>query len=297
MDTIGYQTKPVTPQNLDNVFDTINSLLAGSNKKLLIVENDDALRNSIAQLLDLDDVNITTASAGQEAYHLLQSERFDLMVLDLGLADISGFELLEKIQENPALARLAVIVYTGRELTKEEETILKKSAKTIIIKGSKANERLLDEVTLFLHHIDAHLPEDQRHKPRIRHDKEELLQDKIVLVVDDDMRNVFALSNVLEEKGMTVVIAENGKEALKRLDSQKDIDIVLMDIMMSEMDGYETMRRIRQQPEFRKLPIIALTAKAMKGDRQKCLDAGANDYLPKPLNIDKLLSLLRIWLY
>jgi tubulin-specific chaperone A len=192
---------------------------------------------------------------------------------------------------------LPIIVYTGKVLTKEDEMQLKQYAESIIIKGVRSEERLLDEVTLFLHRIESDLPEVQQQKLRMLHDKEMVLFDKTILMVDDDIRNVFALSSVLEEKGMTTIIAENGKDALELLQDHPDIDLVLMDIMMPEMDGYEAMKEIRKQPQFSKLPIIALTAKAMKGDRQNCIDAGANDYLSKPVDIDKLISLLRVWLY
>jgi tubulin-specific chaperone A len=219
------------------------------------------------------------------------------MVLDLGLADISGFELLETIKTDVIASHLPIIVYTARELTKDEELRLKKHAESIVIKGARSQERLVDEVTLFLHRIEANLPEAQQKKLRMIHDKEEVLNGKTILMVDDDIRNVFALSSILEGQGMSVLVGENGKEALELLEQNPEIDLVLMDIMMPEMDGYETMERIKNQPRFSKIPIIALTAKAMKGDRQKCIDAGANDYLAKPVDTGKLLSLLRVWLY
>ena len=263
----------------------------------LIVEDDKATRLSMLELLGGGDVDITTAKTGEEAYTLLKSNAFDCMVLDLGLADISGFELLEKIHSDAAMSQLPVIVYTARDLTKEEEMKLKKHAESIIIKGARSQERLLDEVTLFSHRVEAELPEAQQKKLKMIHDKEAVLEGKTVLMVDDDMRNVFALASVLEEKGIHVLIGENGREALELLNTHPNIALVLMDIMMPEMDGYETTQEIRKQPRFRNLPVIALTAKAMKGDRQKCIDAGANDYLSKPVDADKLLSLLRVWLY
>nr|ABD75783.1 putative signal transduction histidine kinase [uncultured bacterium] len=297
MGAIGYLTKPVTLDILNDAFNTIEETISQTIKKLLVVEDDDTMRASMLELLNGEDVDITPAATGEKAYHLLQSERFDCMVLDLGLTDISGFGLLEKIKADATMSHIPIIVYTGKDLTKEEETKLKQHAESIIIKGVKSPERLLDEVTLFLHRIESDLPEAQQKKLRMLHDKEMVLTDKTILMVDDDIRNVFALSSVLEEKGMTIVIGENGKEALELLKNNPGIDLVLMDIMMPEMDGYEATRQIRKQTQFSKLPIIALTAKAMKGDRQKCIDAGANDYLSKPIDIDKLLSLLRVWLY
>jgi len=297
MGAIGYLTKPVTPEILNDAFNKIEETISQTIKKLLVVEDDDTMRVSMLELLSGGNVDITPAATGQEAYNLLQSERFDCMVLDLGLSDISGFELLEKIKAEATMFHLPIIVYTGKDLTKEEEMKLKQHAESIIIKGVKSPERLLDEVTLFLHRIESDLPEAQQKKLRMLHDKEIVLTDKTILMVDDDIRNVFALASVLEEKGMTIMIGENGKEALELLNNNPGIELVLMDIMMPEMDGYEATREIRKQPKFSKLPIIALTAKAMKGDRQRCIDAGANDYLSKPIDIDKLLSLLRVWLY
>lgn len=297
MGAIGYVTKPVTLQNLDDVFHKIRDMLTHTEKALLIVEDNETMRTSLCELLSGSDVQITAVASGEEAYRLLQSASFDCMVLDLGLADISGFDLLEKIKRDTRLMALPIIVYTGKELTKDEELRLQKHAERIIIKGVKSPERLLDEVTLFLHRLQSNLPQQAQKKARMLHDKEGVFAGKIILVVDDDMRNVFALSSVLEGKGMDVLVAENGKEALEQLDEHPEADLVLMDIMMPEMNGYETMQRIRSQARFEKLPIIALTANAMKGDRQKAIDAGANDYLSKPIDIDKLLSLLRVWLY
>jgi len=297
MGAIGYVTKPVNIQNLHDVFQKIEEILTHTEKSLLIIEDNEAMRASLCELLSGNDIRITAAASGEEALHLFQQGSFDCVVLDLGLADVSGFDLLEKIKRDVNLMALPIIVYTGKELTKDEELRLQKHAESIIIKGVKSPERLLDEVTLFLHRLEADLPEHLQRKVRMLHDKEEVFKKKIILIVDDDMRNVFALSSVLEGKGMEVLVAENGKEALVLLNTHGGIDLVLMDIMMPEMNGYETMQQIRSQARFEKLPIIALTAKAMKGDRQKAIDAGANDYLSKPIDIDKLLSLLRVWLY
>ncbi|MCP4401380.1 MAG: response regulator [bacterium] len=297
MGAVGYLTKPVTLDKLRNAFTAIEENLAKTLKKVLIVEDNETMRISMLELLSAEDVVITTADTGQEAYDLLQAEPFDCLVLDLGLADISGFDVLEKVKMDAALFHLPIIVYTGKELSQQDEKYLKQYAESIIIKGVKSPERLLDEVTLFLHRVETDLPGVQHKKGRIFLDKEEILEGRTILMADDDIRNVFALSSVLDEKGMKTLIAENGKEALELLEANPEIDLVLMDIMMPEMDGYEMMQAIRTQPEYNKLPIIALTAKAMKGDRQKCLEAGANDYLSKPVDTDKLLSLLRVWLY
>jgi len=219
------------------------------------------------------------------------------MVLDLGLPDMTGFQLMEEMRKIPSLQTLPVIVYTGRDLTKKEETQLKRMAKTIIVKDVRSPERLLDETALFLHRVQARMPEQQRKILEKLHETDEVLSNKKVLVVDDDIRNIFAMTSLLERHNMTVYSAENGKDAIEVLRGNQDIDIVLMDIMMPEMDGYDTMHEIRKVPKFKALPILALTAKAMKGDREKCIEAGATDYISKPVDTEQLLSLLRIWLH
>jgi CheY-like chemotaxis protein/signal transduction histidine kinase/methyl-accepting chemotaxis protein len=297
MGAIGYLTKPVSLERLYDVFAAIENALTHELKKLLVVEDDDTTRISLYELLKSDHVEITTASTGAEALMRLQTETFDCMVVDLGLGDMTGFQLLERLETDAAIAPLPIIVYTAQELTKDEEVQLKKHAESVIIKGVRSPERLLDEVTLFLHQVTARLPEAQQQRLRRLHDKDQMLSAKTILMVDDDVRNLFALSSVLEEKGLTVEMAESAKDALALLERHDGIDLVLMDIMMPEMDGYEAITHIRSNPQFRQLPIIALTAKAMKGDRQKCIEAGANDYLSKPVDIDKLISLLRVWLY
>lgn len=297
MGAIGYLTKPVTLEQLHSAFRTVEEMISKHLKHLLIVENDEIMRLSMVELLGGRDVEITTAHSGEEAVQLLGSIRFDCMVLDLGLEEMSGLELLEHMAHDGQFAHLPVIVYTARELTKEEETRLKQYTESIIIKGAKSQDRLLDEVTLFLHRVEADLPEVQRKKLQRLHNKEAVLNGKTVLLVDDDMRNVFALSHVFEGKGIRVLVAEHGKEGLEMLSQHPEINVILMDMMMPEMDGYETISAIRSQPQYHALPIIALTAKAMKGDRQRCIDAGASDYLAKPVDPDKLLSLLRVWLY
>ena len=293
-----YFMKPVSTQDLDVIFADLEEQPSNGIKRILIVEDDSIARQSEAELLKNDTVEVVTASSGQKALQHLEETSFDCLVLDLGLSDMSGFELLKRIKQNPEMASFPIVVYTGRELSNDERALLEEYAESTIIKGARSQERLLDEVTLFLKKIESELPEEQRRKPRMNHNKDAVLHDKTILIVDDDLRNVYALANVLDDKGLNVLVAENGENALEQLDENaSEIDLVLMDIMMPEMDGCETMQRIRKQTRFKKLPIIALTAKAMKGDRQKCLEAGANDYLSKPLDIDKLFSLLRVWLY
>jgi CheY-like chemotaxis protein/HAMP domain-containing protein len=297
MGAIGFLTKPVSMEGLEFAYSKIDKTISKDLKKLLIVEDDETMRESMLELIGNGDVSVATADSGEKALKLLKSNDFDCMILDLGLSDISGFELLEKINKNDKIDEIPIIVYTGKELTKKEESGLRKHAESIIIKGAKSPDRLLDEVSLFLHRVETNLPEEKQAKTNIVHDKSEVYKDKKILLVDDDIRNIFALSSILEEKEMQIIVAENGHEALSALEKNKDVDLVLMDIMMPEMDGYEAMQRIRKQNKFSKLPIIALTAKAMKGDRQKCIDAGANDYLSKPIDVEKMLSLLHVWLY
>ena len=210
---------------------------------------------------------------------------------------MSGFDLLEKVKSDPENHDLPIIIYTGKELTAEEETRIKKYAETIILKDVKSPERLLDETALFLHRIEAKLPEQKRKMLEHLHDADSVVSGKTILVVDDDVRNIFSLTSVLEDHGMVVRFAENGKQAIEQLKKNPSIDAVLMDVMMPEMDGYETTKVIRGMEQFRALPIIALTAKAMKGDREKCIAAGASDYITKPVDTEQLLSLLRVWLY
>jgi CheY-like chemotaxis protein/signal transduction histidine kinase len=297
MGAVGYFTKPVSMEQLDKAYGAIEQIISRKAKNLLLVEDNEAQKKAITELIGNGDIHITSVSTGQEAYDQLLSGKFDCMILDLGLPDMSGMELLEKIRNDESIMRVPIIVYTGRDLTKEEKMTLDEYAEKVIIKGAKSPEKLLDETTLFLHRVEADLPEHQRKMLRMIHDKESILKDKEVLLADDDMRNVFAISNTLEEKGMKVLVAKNGKEALECLETKPDIDLVLMDIMMPEMDGYEAIREIRKKDNLKNIPIIALTAKAMKGDRSKCIEAGANDYLAKPVDTEKLFSMLRVWLY
>ncbi|MFB5762977.1 response regulator [Paenibacillus medicaginis] len=297
MGAIAYLKKPSTKESLDKAFAQISSYMDSKLKRLLVVENNDTQRQSIIELIEHDDVAITAVSTGKEALDELKSQHYDCMVLDLVLTDMTGFDLLDRIRDDESLSDLPIIIYTGKELDSKEEMRLRKYAESIIIKDVKSPERLLDETTLFLHRVEANLPEDKRRILQKLYNKEELFEGKNILLVDDDIRNIFALSSVLEGYRMNVTFAENGKEALELLQGDTKFDLVLMDMMMPEMDGYETMGHIRNMPEYERLPIIALTAKAMKEDRAKCIEAGASDYVKKPVQTDQLLSLMRVWLY
>ncbi|HET9985338.1 MAG TPA: response regulator [Longimicrobiales bacterium] len=294
---VSYVEKPVTKEALDEAFERIRSIMDQRVKNVLVVEDDEAQRKSIAELIGDEDVEITAVETAEQAFERLAERRFDCMVLDLGLKDMTGFQLLERIRSGAAATELPIIVYTGKELSPAEDTQLRRLAETIIIKDARSPERLLDETALFLHRVEARLPEHKRRMLERLHAADDVFAGKKVLVVDDDIRNIFALTSALEEYGMEVAFAENGKDALERLRERPDTDLVLMDVMMPEMDGYETTRAIRELPAFRTLPVIALTAKAMKGDREKCIAAGASDYITKPVDVDQLLSLMRVWLY
>jgi len=292
-----FVTKPTTTDGIGAALNRIKEYSEPRRKQLLVVEDNPAEQLSIRELLGYDDVDVTVAATGKEALALVNEKQFDCAVLDLRLPDMSGFEVLEQLREEAEARDLPVVVFTGKELTAEEDARLHTLARSVVVKDVESPERLLDETALFLHRIVSDLPvEKQRMLDRL-HRSDEALVGKQVLVVDDDVRNIFALSSVLERRGMTVLTAGTGREAIKTLEETPDVAIVLMDIMMPEMDGYETMQVIRQNPAFRRLPIIALTAKAMKGDREKCLEAGASEYLAKPVNTDQLLSALRMWLH
>ncbi len=292
-----FVTKPTTPEELEGALSRIKEYAAPRRKRLLIVEDNPAEQFTIRELLGHDDIDVSVVSTGKEALAAVQEREFDCMVLDLRLPDMSGFEILETMRDTPELSDLPVVVFTGKELSPEEDARLHTLARSVVVKGVESPERLLDETALFLHRVVADLPpEKQRMLDRL-HRSDDALIGKKVLIVDDDVRNIFALSSVLERRGMTVLTAGTGREAISTLESTADLGIVLMDIMMPEMDGYETMQVIRQNPAFQRLPIIALTAKAMKGDREKCLEAGASEYLAKPVNTDQLLSALRMWLH
>jgi CheY-like chemotaxis protein/signal transduction histidine kinase len=294
---IGFVTKPVSAEQLDQVLDSIGAVIDRKDKRLLVVEDDETEAMSVAALLSTDGLDITIAHSGSAALALLAQRQYDCMVLDLGLSDMSGFELLDQLQERQCAPHMPVIVHSGRSLTELDEARLRRYTDSIIVKGAKSPERLVGEVSLFLHLVESSLPQDQQKMIRRALDKEAMFERRKVLLVDDDIRNIFSLSSVLAEKGMQIVEAGNGLEALARLQEHPDVDIVLMDIMMPEMDGFEAMRRIRRDARWTRLPIIALTAKAMLGDQKQCLDAGASDYLAKPVDLDKLFSLMRVWLY
>lgn len=294
---IGYITKPVTKPDLEEAFKKIENFSDKELKNLLIVEDDENLRISIMKLIGDGDVKSYAVGNGKEAIKELHTGIYDCMILDLTLPDMTGFKILEEMDKSEEKNLPPVIIYTGKEITREEEYELQKYASSIIIKGVKSEERLLDETAMFLHRVVDKLPANKKKMIKMLHDKDALLENKKILIVDDDMRNVFAINKILQEKGMDVLKAPNGKKALELLQENPQTDLVLMDIMMPVMDGYETMQEIRKIEKFWKLPIIALTAKAMKEDREKCIEAGANDYMPKPVNIDRLLSLMRVWLY
>jgi CheY-like chemotaxis protein len=262
-----------------------------------VVEDNAAEQLSIKELLGHDDLDIVTADSGAAALAALAEQPCDCVVLDLRLPDMSGFEVLERISQNSALSDLPVVVFTGRELSPEEDAQLHTLARSVVVKGVESPERLLDETSLFLHRVFSDLPPEKQRMLERLHRSDDDLVGKSVLVVDDDVRNIFALSSVLERRGMKVLTASTGSEATSLLARTPGVSIVLMDIMMPEMDGYQTMHKIRENPELRRLPIVALTAKAMKGDREKCFEAGASDYLAKPVNTEQLLSALRMWLH
>lgn len=295
MGAVGYMLKPVKKEELHVAFQNMSSILEQKVKHVLIVEDDSVQRNHIASLISDPSVVVTAVETSQEALKQLSEKTFDCMIMDLSLPDMSGHDLLAKLSnESSTYSFPPVIVYTARDLTMEEEQKLRLYSGSIIIKGAKSPERLLSEVTLFLHKVETELPPERQKMLRDLRSREKNLEDRTILVVDDDVRNIFALTSALETHGAKIQSARNGKEALDKL--SPEVDLVLMDIMMPEMDGYEAMRRIRLSDKYKDLPVIALTAKAMKDDKEKCIEAGANDYLPKPIEMDKLLSLIRVWL-
>jgi CheY-like chemotaxis protein len=292
-----YLVKPATTEDLESAFDRIKTFVAPRTKRLLVVEDNDTERQSIVELLGHDDIEITTASTGEDALQTLLDRSFDCCVLDLRLPDMNGYDLLDRIHNEPCLRDIPVVVFTGKDLSADEESRIRTMAKSIVLKDVQSPERLLDETALFLHRVLSDLPDSKQQMLQRLNSTNEVLRGRKVLVVDDDARNIFALTTVLENQEMEILSATNGRQAIDLIKSHRDLAIVLMDIMMPEMDGYETMREIRRDPDLRSLPILALTAKAMKGDREKCLEAGASDYIAKPVNTEQLLSLLRVWLY
>ncbi|MYN03356.1 response regulator [Pseudoduganella sp. DS3] len=294
---ISYLNKPVSKEDLNEEFSRIQRFLIGGKRNLLVVDDEENQRDAIIKLIGDSDVAITAVGTGQEALAALHAAHFDCMVLDLTLPDISGFDLLDTIGKDQRLRAMPIVINTAKELNRKEVAKLKRYAKTIVIKDARSPERLLDETALFLHRSQANLPEAQRRMLEEVHAADAGLAGRKVLIVDDDLRNIFALSSLLERQQMQVSFAENGRDGIEVLERDPTIEIVLMDIMMPEMDGYDTMRAIRRIPKFRSLPIITLTAKAMKGDRDKCIAAGASDYITKPVDVAQLLSLMRVWLH
>ncbi len=294
---VGYVTKPVDAEGINAALGTIEEILDGAVRNVLVVEDDANSRKAIETLLSGEAVAITGVGSGEEANNLIRGGHFDCVILDLGLPDMSGFELLARLDADSSVVMPPTIVYTGKELTAEEVRELGQYTANVVVKGVNSPERLLDETSLFLHTLESSLPQAQKQMLRMLHSPEHVLEGRKVLLVDDDLRNSFALSKALKGAGLVVVLAENGKTALETLDAEAGIELVLMDIMMPVMDGYETMSRIRKEARFKDLPIVALTAKAMVEDRAKCIEAGANDYLAKPIDVERLMSLMRVLLY
>lgn len=294
---IGYLQKPVSAEQIGEALTKIAEISEKKKKRVLVVEDDNNARKGIVKLLSDGDVVVDEAADGVQAIRALRSRRYDCMVLDLGLRDLDGKDILKRIEGDRKIEMPPVIIHTGRDMTWEEDLELRSYSSSVVIKGVCSDERLFDEVSLFLHRVVADMPEKKRRVITSLHDADALLRGKTVLLVDDDMRALFALTRILTDRGMHVIKANNGEKAIELLDREKNVDVVLMDIMMPVMDGYEAMNRIRAQERFRKLPMIALTAKAMRGDREVCIEAGANDYLSKPIDPDRLISMLRVWLY
>jgi CheY-like chemotaxis protein len=292
---VGYALKPVQREELVRAFGRLEAKLQQHLHRVLLVEDDEGLRGSLRELLRLDDVVIDDVGTAQDALARLEASSYDCVILDLNLPDASGYDVLEAMSRSEKYSFPPVIIYTGRALSREDEERLRRYSRSVIVKGARSPERLLDEVTLFLHQVESRLPTESRRLLRAARERDEFFQGKTILVVEDDVRNIFALSSVFEPLGARVVIARNGKEALDQV-SRSRPELVLMDIMMPEMDGLTAIRHLRQQPEYRDLPIIALTAKAMRDDYEQTIAAGANDYMAKPLDVDKLLSLSRVWM-
>jgi CheY-like chemotaxis protein len=293
---IGYALKPASRADLEGVFRKLEEKSAQKIKRVLLVEDDERQRESVMALIADADVQIAAVGTGGEALKLLATEVFDCMVIDLKLPDMMGNELLQRMSQEEICSFPPVIVYTGRNLTRDEEADLLKYSRSIIIKGARSPERLLDEVTLFLHKVESTLSSERQTMLKTVRGRDRVFDGRTILLVDDDVRNVFALTAALEQRGAKIVVGRNGFEAIARLDEVENIDLVLMDVMMPGMDGLEATRRIRADGRFNRLPIIAITAKAMKDDQEQCLAAGANDYLAKPIDLTRLYSLLRVWM-
>jgi CheY-like chemotaxis protein len=294
---IGYARKPTTRDELQEVFSRLEAKLSQKVKRVLLVEDDRRQQESIRALIGDGDVEIVAVAEGGQALQALEGAVFDCMIIDLKLPDMSGQELLRRMASGESRSFPPVIVYTGRNLDRDEEAELMRYSHSIIIKGARSPERLLDEVMLFLHKVENQLSTERQKMLRTARSRDKAFEGRRILVVDDDMRNVFALTSALEQKGADVEVARNGLEALQKLrDMDGDADLVLMDVMMPEMDGLTATREIRKNPQWQKLPVIAVTAKAMKEDQEKCLAAGANDYLAKPIELERLFSLMRVWM-
>jgi CheY-like chemotaxis protein len=293
---MNWAVKPATREQLKEVFGRIEAKLSQKLKRVLLVEDDAVQRDAIIRLIGEGETEIVAVEYGEAALVQLRASVFDCMVIDLTLPDMHGSDLLKRMAAEEIRAFPPVIVYTARNLTRDEEAELMRYSRSIIIKGARSPERLLDEVTLFLHKVETELSTEHQVMLRQARSRDKVFEGRRILVVDDDVRNIFALTSALEHKGAIVEVGRNGREALEKLAEVPDIDLVLMDVMMPEMDGYTATREIRKQRKFQKLPIIAVTAKAMKDDQARCLDAGANDYLAKPIELERLFSLMRVWL-
>jgi CheY-like chemotaxis protein/signal transduction histidine kinase len=294
---IGFQLKPISKRELQVVIGRLEEVQKATIKEILVVEDDKFTLKIIHNILENKQISITDATNGKAALGMIRSKKFDCIILDLTLPDISGFEILKKLKAEPKYPNVPIVVYTGKELSRKELKELHEYTESIVLKGASSPERLLDEVSLFIHSRESKLSTHQKRIMTALHDQEQILADRKVLLVDDDMRNTYALSKILSDAGMNVIMADNGKMALEKLESEKGVEIVLMDVMMPIMDGYEAIKEIRKKEAYKKLPIISLTAKAMPEDKAKSLEAGANDYLTKPVDVKKMLSILRVWLY
>jgi CheY-like chemotaxis protein len=287
--------KPASEDALTQAFDNLLGFADAASRNVLVIEDDVTQLSAMANLIESGEVSVTAVSTGAQALAALDEARFDCVIVDLGLPDIDGLALIEEIKKHPAHERVPVIVYTGRELTEQEDAAIRRLSESVIVKDAMSPERLIEETTYFLNQVEARLPEVRRPSSHAGTNGNSL-EGRTILITDDDTRNIYALRSALEDFNMHVLTAESGAEAIGLLRSHPEIDVVLMDIMMPEMDGYETIRRIRARDEWKNLPIIALTAKAMLGDREQCLAAGASEYISKPVDIDQLVALVRVWL-
>ena len=294
---IGFLSKPITSEDVDTVFSRIESILDDHIKQVLVIEDNAHNQKAIYELLNDKNIEIYNVSSGEDGLARIKVQDYDCVILDLKLPDMTSFEFLTQLVDSHAKKIPPIIIHTAKELTEVEYSELNRFTNSIVIKGVHSPDRLLDEVSLFLHSVQKATPSDQRQLMRMLNDSDETLKGRKILIVDDDLRNIFALSKILQLHGVEVIMADNGKLALEKLAEEAGIELVVMDIMMPIMDGYEAMHLIRENPQFSNLPIIALTAKAMTGDREKCIEAGANDYMTKPINSDNLLSLIRVWLF